>query len=251
MSAPSPERPATGAQALPEPAAAAKAAPWWRVPATAIPIAISVVALAISGASYWDLHQANRQLSAADRLQNAAAISAAAAAREADAKVVSYDPDPGNPKIVTVQNLGQQPIYSTSLFGLLTISSKAPVTIYYGVWLGQLVPCSTTRVDLQYPQFVPRAAVAAGGGLFISQWIAAQFFAGVTYLPHPMQMIESARWQWRTTGLTFTDGNGLTWILGTRKGRPTLLSPPFLYPSESRNGPPAPASTAPAAGCST
>jgi hypothetical protein len=217
-------------RALAEPAAATAAPAWWRQPATTIPMVISLAAavaacasVVVACAAYGDQQQANREQ--------------AAAQRDADVRLVSYDADPGNPKIVTIRNLSQQPLYQTSLTGSFILSGghgsgSFVMRGYASVLLGQLAPCSTTTVDLQAPHLLARAA--------------DQPWAGS--LPVPWRRAESAQVQWRTVALNFTDGNGLTWVVA--EGRANLVTSQEILADAIPGDPTAPAHTTAAAGCS-
>jgi hypothetical protein len=71
-------------------------ASWWRQPAVAIPIMVSVVALVLAVASYWDQHQAD--------------LATTATATRADASLVSFWTGTQAPIVVEVQNLSTVPV---------------------------------------------------------------------------------------------------------------------------------------------
>lgn len=219
--------PTAGHDQSAESAPGGRTRPWWREPATIIPIVVSIVAVVFTGATYWDQHQADRE-------QSSAAVAAAAAVQEADAKLVSYSTESGNTQVVVVQNLSQQPIYDTTLDGWVRTSSEKQVyPIDLGIWLGQLPPCTDTHVYLTDPRFLAKAIQAMYGA-------AANSFTTLT-----------TPWKWQTKGLVFTDGNGLSWILQITLGQPSRAI--YQYPTGIGTvipQPTPPMRTTTAAGCS-
>jgi hypothetical protein len=104
-------------------------------------MAVSLLSLALAGGSYWDQHTADN--------------AAEAAAKSAAASLVSFSPGLASREhgYVSIQNLGQRPISSATL--LVAVVFDVPdgphawkqVTVFVREFLGDLGPCSSTRID--------------------------------------------------------------------------------------------------------
>jgi len=206
---------------------------WWREPATVAAVVAAVgtiLSAGFAGTTWWEAHQT-------DRANSLSQVSAAIAARMAQARLVSLHQETSDPKTTVVQNLSQQPVYNSTVMGTMTHGGRDFLEIV--VPLGELPPCSDTMVNFGDPRVLRTAIIPLGDAD-----------------PHPFLRISSAgarAWHWRPQSLQFTDAVGLSWLLSdplfAAKGSDAMSLSPDPYVNVSLTQLTPPTSTAPATGC--
>lgn len=102
--------------------------PWWRQPSVTIPIAISMIAVLFTAATYWDQHQADQE--------------AAAVATRSDASLVSFWEGTQNPTVVYLQNRSAFPVQSIMIQFAFSPGASSRIS-YANIPIdGVLPPCT-------------------------------------------------------------------------------------------------------------
>jgi hypothetical protein len=138
---------------------------WWRRATFLIPTVIALAAAGFTGGTYWDAHRA-------DQRQVEQGNSAAAASREADARLVSFEQS-YDLSTLTIQNLAPNSIYNVTVVASVNFGSVPPgepehsmLPFQLGIPLpedvaldlGQLPPCSDIVANLHQSSLI-RAAL--------------------------------------------------------------------------------------------
>lgn len=117
----------------------------WQDPGVLIPIIISIVALAISGLSYWNQRQSSQ--------------AAATTQEQAEANLVSEYEDVQNNELL-VANVGTTPVYAIEVVGeLYSFLLNLHFRQLSELNVGELPPCSTVKFNISssnlHPAFFP------------------------------------------------------------------------------------------------